>query len=55
MLAPGEYLIKPPPEPVVVPPEGAPAPSDDAAGEPDDEPSMTFLMILLRALGVMHT
>jgi hypothetical protein len=57
MLAPGDYLIQPPP-PVLAPtppPEGAPAAKPAHTGEDDDEPSMSFLMILLRALGVMHT
>ena len=56
MLAPGEYLIQPPPPPL------APAPQPEAApaAKPvlpheEDEPSRSFLMILLRALGVMHT
>lgn len=61
MLAPGEYLLKP------VPPE--PKPLGESGGatttvvaltavanpvqKPDERPS--FLMILLRALGAIHT
>jgi hypothetical protein len=55
MLAPGDYLIQAPPAPVPAPPQAAPAAKTVAPDEPDDEPSMSFLMVLLRALGVMHT
>ena len=54
MLAPGELLTKPADEPP--PPErpADPHPAPAATGEPEDEPD-SFLMILLRALGAMHT
>jgi hypothetical protein len=58
MLAPGELLVKPPDEPPANhPADGAgepvrpPAP---AAGAGEDEPE-SFLLILLRALGAVHT
>jgi len=55
MLAPGDFLIQTPPAPVPAPPKEAPAANAVAPDEPGDEPSMSFLMVLLRALGVMHT
>jgi hypothetical protein len=60
MLAPGDYLLKPPEE-------QPPAQSAAPPGERTDEPTQTthqaakveepesFLMILLRALGAIHT
>lgn len=59
MLAPGELLVKPPEEPTkppVQPPAertGEPSPAPTVAGDDDDSPS--FLLILLRALGAIHT
>jgi hypothetical protein len=57
MLAPGDYLIQSPPPALAPPstPEGAPAAKPVFPDEDDDEPEMSFLMILLRALGAMHT
>jgi len=57
MLAPGECLTKPATQDAVPAPpatRGAePAPTDAPAEEPDDE--LSFLLILLRALGAVHT
>jgi hypothetical protein len=58
MLAPGELLVKPPDEPRAEPPAdraGAPVrPPAPPAGAGEDEPE-PFLLILLRALGAIHT
>jgi hypothetical protein len=58
MLAPGELLVKPPDEPSAKPPAdraGDPVrPSAPTAGAGEDEPE-SFLLILLRALGAVHT
>ena len=71
MLAPGEYLIKPPPTvspssptPIMTPallPAVAAAvrPGEPspfaAAGEPEDTGFRRFLLTLLRALGAVHS
>jgi hypothetical protein len=58
MLAPGELLIKPPDEPTAKPPadrNGEPShPPVPPVGTGEDEPE-SFLLILLRALGAIHT
>jgi len=57
MLAPGELLIKPPDAPPAAPPAdraGEPARPAAPAGAGEDEPE-TFLQLLLRALGAIHT
>ena len=58
MLAPGELLIKPPDEPAKPPADRAGEPPDrppeQPAGSGEDEPE-SFLLILLRALGAIHT
>ena len=53
MLAPGDYLIQQP-APTPAPADVPVAPAVPAA-DCNDEPMVSFLMILLRALGVMHT
>jgi hypothetical protein len=58
MLAPGELLTKPADEPPASPPPQRPAdphPAPAVTGEPDDHEPDSFLMILLRALGAIHT
>ena len=58
MLAPGEYLLKPPSEeaPAKLPAErtGEPTPPAPVV-ETEEAESRSFLMILLRALGAIHT
>jgi hypothetical protein len=54
MLAPGEYLTTPPPEPPRGPaadPRREPAPVARA----DEPETRSFLLILLRALGAIHS
>jgi len=58
MLAPGDYLIQPVPEkPSATPPaernEGPPPPAP-VTGVEEPEPR-SFLLILLRALGAVHS
>jgi hypothetical protein len=62
MLAPGDYLINPPANPAAAPPGKPPV---ERAGEPPRPPAPvvesakperpSFLLILLRALGAVHT
>jgi len=58
MLIPGEFLTIPaadPPRPELPPARNAdPLPVNSPVGETDEEPR-SFLLILLRALGAMHT
>jgi len=56
MLAPGEMLLKPreePAQPPAQPPAERAGPQVPTATDDDDHPS--FLLILLRALGAIHT
>lgn len=61
MLAPGDYLIKPPEEspanPSAVPPaQGAGEPAQpDPTAEVEEAKPPSFLLILLRALGAIHS
>jgi hypothetical protein len=58
MLAPGEYLVIPPTAPLPQEPSRKaaprPAPAPPKPGG-DDRTGDSFLMILLRALGAIHT
>jgi hypothetical protein len=55
MLVPGELLTKPPPEPRRPKPPVSPSVPPPAPADVDDDVSDSFLMILLRALGAIHT
>jgi hypothetical protein len=56
VLAPGEYLLKPPEDTPEVPlAERGGEPPAPAPGQPEQPERESFLLILLRALGAVHT
>jgi hypothetical protein len=60
MLAPGELLTTPPPSTEAMPAQAGerpaePGPQTPEAAKPGEPEPESFLMILLRALGAVHT
>jgi hypothetical protein len=58
MLAPGDYLLIPASEPPPAMPgtrDGAPTPPPAPPAEVEEPEPQSFLLILLRALGAIHT